>query len=176
MKRLSIFLMASIFYLGQMHGETQKEIEKIKMQALVVSGHNRSFGVDNLFFKQLDCKPWEDVIVGLHTYVIKNYKNFFGIKDPLLSTSLARIEEISLKMVNALKVGYGIRSNKKNLQGLITLFEDLEQNALIVQQWLRSVLFGKNQTNKKDAQEILNMVAKFIEVTAAKAQQDILKL
>ena len=127
MKRLSI-VMASILYLGQMHGETQKEIEKIRMQALVVSGHNRSFGADNLFSKQLDCNPWEQVIVGLHIFIVKNYKNFFGIKDPLLSTSLARIEEISLKMVNALKVGYGIRSNKKNLQGLIPIFEDIEKN------------------------------------------------
>ena len=140
---------------------------------MMVSYHNNIFGVEYLFDKEISREKlaaWLSVEAEVRKYTLMHSKDIFGTSDPVLTSSLEKIEKANKSLTDAIETTYIIKDNTPNLIKMAALFHVIENQMKKVIEELKGTSFILRR--KKKAQALLTNFALFIELTAKKAQKD----
>ena len=138
------------------------------LQALV-NGHTRAFGQNAILKGSLDLSSWNPAISQMKAFattIINENKNLIGMRDSTLVSALEKISKAEMDLVNSIKVTRAVLNSKNDLNKQIAILTQIKNNMIAVQSSLKS---PSSSPIKKEAQQILNSSAMFIETTAAKA-------
>ena len=144
--------------------------DKNRILMALVSNHTRTFGVDDLFKTQLDYNPWNGTITEVEKFVNDNAQ-----QDNKILLQLRDILEENKDMINTIQTAFS-NISKRNLGTLnfaVNALNTINQRAANSENTLKQMSFTLQ--SKKDAREILENLAAFIESTTAAARNNLSK-
>lgn len=172
----NILLKATLFCSSfiALHGQntvSNSELEKMKLQALIVGSHVRTYSVDSFFDEPLQFKFWQEAMDELNNYVINKSKNIFDMKDSDLINNLFLLNGYNRTLQTLISSAYVLKDEKEKLKKLIPVAMKLLHNMVILVKKIEQLNFFVN--NKKRAKAILLITAQITKSTALKAAREI---
>lgn len=152
----------------------------------LVSIHNKTFGVDNLFAQQLNFKEWYSLCDELETFIVQNGKgkivgSISGFQHAAIASCLKKVTRINVDFINILQSLWTMYFSKKTYSQAfyeaaqrINKLEEIRKSLIALQKdpGLVKVSQDKSDSYRYAAAQVLISWTQFIEVTLDKAIKD----